>query len=230
MKKSGRKITLITLFILCAVFTAILFLTVPKARLEETVFWIAFAFAIPFNLLCAVLLHLWSGRKDGEDIVDLPLAYVLIGVFGLIYLVVGAIFMYVDITKPLVLIIIEIVVTAAYVISAMYFTFAARHITDTQRQTKQKVLFIKLLKSDVDALIEKAQGEELKNALKAFSENVRFSDPMSHASLAGIENELSTIVREIGARILENEEDALTLVKIAEETLKIRNERCIILK
>ena len=47
MKKSFNVIVVVALLLVCALLNTILFLTIPDARLETTVFWVAWAFALP---------------------------------------------------------------------------------------------------------------------------------------------------------------------------------------
>jgi hypothetical protein len=76
-----------------------------------------------------------------------------------------------------------------------------------------------------------AKSEELRSALLAFKEDVRFSDPMSHASLEAVESQISATVDEISAKItLGKEDEAMELVLIAKRQLERRNSRCLALK
>ena len=132
------------------------------------------------------------------------------------------------ITFPL---IVELIITVAYAIVAMYAVFAAEHIMSGEREVKQKVLFIRLLQNDVEGCIAYATDPAIKNALSTLAEKVRFSDPMSHPSLAGVEAELSATVGEISMQLSAgNNQAASELIRKAEIQLERRNSRCIILK
>ncbi len=234
MGKKGKNILLASVLIVFAVFTTILFLTVNKfcpKRLDSGVFWLAFVFAVPVNLLAAVGLHLWSNHKDSSDIVQLPAIYLVIAGGAIAYLLSGIIFMYFNINKFLVPVIVELLITAAYVIVAMFMMFGTDYITETQKQTKQKVLYVRMLQADVEDCIPKATTPEVRKALTAFAEKVHYSDPMSHPSLAGIEGELSSTVTKISMALAQGDNDlATSLIATGEELLSQRNRRCIMLK
>jgi hypothetical protein len=113
----------------------------------------------------------------------------------------------------------------------MYFLRGAEYIREEETQTREKVLYIRFSKADVDDCIAKASSEELKTLLGKLSEDVRFCDPMSHPSLAGIEAELSALVGEISQKVgTDAENEALALVEKAQKSLEKRNSRCLMLK
>ncbi len=229
MKAFSKFLILIALTLVCGLISAIVFLTIPAERLASEVFWLAFAFAIPWNLLVAVILHLWAGKKQGEEIVRMPVAYYICAIFGGIYLVLGLIFMYapvVDMTLPLIL---ELVVSVAYLLVIMYCTRTADYIAKTEQVTKKKVLFIRLLQSDVQTCAMKATDPATKSALERLAESVRFSDPMSHEALAMQESELMATVHEISQK-LNDGEDVTALIQKANVQLESRNSRCLLLK
>ncbi len=234
MRKSFRAIILAGLIIVSAAFTAILFLILNKVnpdRMKDPVFWFVFAFTIPVNVIVAVALHLWSGHKDSSDIVQMPVVYYLIAVFGLAYIVSGAIMMFLPFKDWTVPVIVEILISVAYIGVAMYLMTAANYISKTQKHTKQKVLYVRMLQMDVEACISQAPTEKVRAALTDFAEKVHYSDPMSHESLSGVEKALSANVANISAILATGtEEEALELIKTGLALLEQRNKRCIMLK
>ena len=88
-----------------------------------------------------------------------------------------------------------------------------------------------MLVVDIQDCINKTSNPKLLSSLEAFQENVQYSDPMSHASLAGIEQQLVLTVADISSKIDQGlEEEVLALIKRGEMQLKSRNDRCIMLK
>jgi hypothetical protein len=234
--KKGRLIVLASLVIACLVSTAVIFLTIGAFnpdRLKQPVFWIAFMFAIPVNMVAAIILHAWSGHRGSKDIVHMPVIYYIIATFGALYLMAGYYFIYklrlTDITIPLV---VELVITGAYIIVALFAMLGADYIADTQREVKEKVLYIRMLHADVEDCRAKASSPAINKALERFAQNVECSDPMSHASLSGIESSLTSSVARISAALStqEAEEDILKMIADAEALLDSRNRRCIMLK
>ena len=235
MKERGRLIILASLIITCVAGAAIVFLTINALnpdRFKEGVFWFAFAFAFPINIAVAIGLHVWSGHKGSKDIVHMPVVYYIIAIFGAAYLIAGLIFMYLPLTQWTLPLIVEIIITAAYVITAIYVMFGADYITQTQREVKEKVLYIRMLQADVEDCRAKASAPAIYKALERFAQNVECSDPMSHASLAGIESALTAAVAKISAALStqEEEEEILKMITDAEALLDSRNRRCIMLK
>ena len=214
-----------------ALINVILFLTLPDGRTDSKVFWLVWSFMTPVSLLATVALILWGTRKNANDLIGWTVSIYLIGIFTIAYFAVGFIFAYLpwkSITLPLIL---ELIITIAYIVAAIYFLRGASYVQAEQAHTKAKILTIRLLKADVDECEAIAKAPSLKLALQALSEDVRFSDPMSHPSLAGIEGEIFALVADIAAKIKNNEEEeAENLVQDARTRLKNRNSRCLILK
>lgn len=230
MKKTKIAL-LISELLVFGLLALILFVTIPDARLSEKAFWIAFAFAIPLNFLSVAAFTAWGFGKSAMEAIHQPPALAFSGVFAFIYLVVGAIFMYFNIVKLTFLIVLLSIITVIYIIAALYFVLGTNYIADNQKEVKSKVMFIKLLELDVKNCISYAKNPEQINALTTLADKVRFSDPMSHPSLAGIESDIVTTVNRISAMLAENAEaDISALISTATAQLENRNSRCIILK
>lgn len=229
MKKSTRLLVLIGFLLVCALLNVILFLTVDEARLESSVFWMAWAFAFPWNLLAAVLIFLWTAKVDA--LIKVPVAQIISYAAFAVYLVLGLIFMYFPIEKITFPLILELIVTVAYILIAMYSVYAAGYIAENQKKTKQKVLYIRMLQADVLDCVALTEDAATRTALNDLAESVRFSDPMSHPALAGIEGELSSTVSGIAAALREGDTGrAAQLIAAAKTQLESRNKRCIMLK
>ncbi len=230
MKKNNKLLFLISTTLVYVLANVILFLTVPDGRTSSKVFWLVWTFMSPVSLLATFGIFLWSTRKSA-NLVNWTVSLYLIGIFTVAYFVVGFIFAYLpwkSVTLPLIL---DLIITVAYAIATIYCLRGATYIQTEQAHVKEKVLTIRLLKADVDECETLAKTESLKAALKAFSEDVRFSDPMSHPSLAGIESEIFALIADVSVKIKNNEEtEAEALVKDAQTRLKNRNAHCLILK
>ncbi len=231
MKKKVALFSLVSYLLICGVLNLILFLTIPDARLEEGVFWLAWSFTFPLNLAVAGLVAFLVSRRFNDPLIHMPPAYrVTWSAFG-IYLVLGAILMYCPIVAFTVPIILEVTLTAFYVILILYLLLGAEYISKNQAHTKQKVLFVRLLRSDLEACFHLITDPALLADLRALSEKIRFSDPMSHPSLAGCEAELNTVVMAINQAARNGEPDQIPAqIKTASGLLDQRNSRCAILK
>lgn len=230
MKKT-RLVTLVTSFLIFALLNLIIFLTIPEERLDSTVFWLAWSFAIPVNFIAVCALAVFGTAKSGVEIVNLPIAAWLSFGFGGCYLISGFFMMYLNVTKTTFPIILIATISVFYIIAVVYTTVGAGYIAGAQKETRGKVLYIKLLEADINDCATMTTHAESGNALRALAENVRFSDPMSHPSLAGIEGQLSSAVAEITAALAENPaRDVTALVNKCQLLLNNRNSRCIALK
>lgn len=231
MKKAGQNIILVSLFLIFALLIVAVIFTVPDGRMDTAAFWIGFAFAFPFNLVTFVAIHLWCGKKNGNALVQMPVAYRVGISFAAIYLVLGAVFMYAPILNFIIPAAVFAVVSVVYLIVAMYVVSAANHIMNDESKIKSKVAYIALLKEDIEVIIPRVSDSAAKNALADLAEAVRFSDPMSHPSLAGVEMQLTVEVQRIAALAQEGKEaDIVSAVNGAKALLESRNRRCIMLK
>ncbi len=231
MKKTGRYLVLISAALAAVLLNVILFLTVPDGRTEESVFWLAWAFAFPVNLAAFVLVHLWTGKRGGDAVIQMPIAYYISFVFAGVYLVLGAILMYLpikDIVLPLILL---LVISVVYILIAMWAVFGAEYIMKNERYTKSKVAFISLLRVDIEDIGARTSDAALISRLSALADAVRFSDPMSHPSLGGDEAAISAKVSALGELVTKGDTAAaIELTHEVERLLESRNRRCKILK
>ena len=228
MKKISKFLILISIVFVCALLNTIVFLTVDSARLDTNVFWLAWSFATPWNLVAAIALHLWAGK--GDTVLKMPVAYYVCAVFGGIYLLLGAIFMYANVTTITLLLILELIVTIAYLVIAFYVCAAGNYIASTEKEVQQKVSLIRTLQANVTACLPMVSNPTVKAALEELAEKIRFSDPMSDASLATIESEISSTIDEITCKLANADEDVEELISKAETQLANRNSQCLILK
>ncbi|MBR3862953.1 MAG: hypothetical protein IKM42_04790, partial [Clostridia bacterium] len=149
MRKTVRYLILIGFVLVCILLNVILFLTVNDQRLSSGVFWMAWAFAFPWNLLASTCVFFWT-KKGDADLVRMPVALTIsYGAFA-VNLVVGAILMYAPIEKIVAPLIIELIINVAYVLVCMYTVYATEYIVRNQKEVKQKVSYIRILKADVD--------------------------------------------------------------------------------
>lgn len=232
MKKSFGFITLASFVLISIVLNVVVFLTAPEGRTAEGAFWLVWAFTFPLNLLISVGALFYLMRKSTDAIIHVPITLFITIVFFAIYVFVAfKFFFYAIVLNMTIAIIVEVAITAVYIIAIMFSLFALGYIETNQRLTKRKVLFIRLLKSDVDACIPFVKNPETINLLGKFSEKIRFSDPMSHDSLKSYEDEIAEIIAGISMKARAGEEEGIAeAIKKADILLDFRNDRCKILK
>ncbi len=231
MKKASRYLILISAALIAVLLNVILFLTVPDGRTEAGVFWLAWTFAFPVNIIAFVLVFFWTGKRGANELVQMPIAYYISFVFAGIYLAVGAVLMYLPIKAFAFPVILLMSVSVVYIIVAMWAVLGAEYIMKNERYTKEKVMFIAFLRADIEDLAGRTADAALSAKLSALADAVRFSDPMSHPSLMGQESAISAKVAQVGELITKgNTESALSAVSEIERLLEERNRRCKILK
>ena len=236
MKKSFALIALIVFILACVILNVVLFLTIPtmapEGRASEDAFKLVWTFTFPLNLIIWIFGLGYLSRKSTDLIVHYPIMLFVLGGGFAAYVYVGfkSLFYSPNLTMTFAAIV-EIAMTAAYIAIILVALFVLRYMGNNQKTTKEKVLFIRLLKADVDACIPLVNSPELKSLLGKLSEKVRFSDPMSHDSLKACEDEISALVVNLQMKARTGEENGLEEdIKKIDMLIDYRNERCKILK
>ena len=80
-------------------------------------------------------------------------------------------------------------------------------VQDVNDNLKENVEAIKTLVVDVDVFIPQVNDPALKKSLKKLSETIKYSDPMSNAAVADIEEQIMQTVNELRINI-ENSRNA----------------------
>ena len=232
MKKSFNFISLFALLLIAGVMNIILFLTIPEGRVEDRAFWFVWIFTFGIHAVLWIAAIFYLNFKKTEQLITFPITLGVLGVGFAIYASVGfKLFFYAPKINFKLAIILESVLTAGFLIAILVSLFAIGYIGRNQSTVKEKVLFIRLLQSDVNACLPFVSDPALIDELNKLAEKIRFSDPMSHASLKGCEDELSGLVAgiQMKARIGETADIASDIKKVG-ALLDYRNERCKILK
>ena len=216
----GQGMSLFSAFILFGIFNVVVFLA-PLAH--TVVFWLGYFFAL-FTLATIVLtLVLYFGKPVPEDkFLSLPAVKVAWTYFVL--QTVLSVWEMVAFPLPyLPALIINLVLGAVFAIIILALYAAAGKIDKSEQFTAEKVVFVKQLKLQVDSI--ETENAELAQALKELSENITFSDPMSHSKLKDIEDSLVAAVDELENNASDVDK-ALSLCAQVEKLLKRRNDQC----
>lgn len=92
---------------------------------------------------------------------------------------------------------------------------------------KKEVACIRALQSKVASMLPLAQDSQVHKVLEKFSENLRFSDPVSNGALEDIERDLSACVDELQTAVTDSSyNDIMALLQKAETVLAERNRLC----
>ena len=159
-----------------------------------------------------------------------PLMY-LVYLFAVLYFFIGMKLMRTPFESPKLSLAVEIGITVVYLIAFLFIAFGVGYISSNQAREKKKIFYISSLKIDVEACIPFVTNAETKKQLEAFAEKIRFSDPMSHESLANCEKELAEAVASITTTLkADGTADVSTEIQHAIALLEYRNQRCLALK
>ena len=229
MRNKKISATFFITLLLYALINLIMFLNVDSLRTDSPVFWIAWSFAFPLQLL--VLAYLGFAVKWRSVLVQKPLIYPVVITAALIYLAAGFIFMFCPIESVKAIVITEAIITVFYAIVLFITKRSADYITGSQAYTKKKVAFLRIIKADVDDMSRFVSDPALSAALLELSEQIRYSDPMSSPALASYEQRICELIGAASADARRGSYiTAASLIKEASMTLDSRNQRCKILK
>lgn len=128
-------------------------------------------------------------------------------------------------------VVLELALAFVYAIGIITSSLGVNYIKDLEKEQKEKVYFVKSIAVDLEGLMNKVEDAELKKKLEKLSETARYSDPMSHQSLAGLESQISIKVEALKVAVNEGKLETIENdCKAIEDMFNERNEKCKILK
>ncbi len=209
--------------VLFVVLSVIAFI-IPTAKTGA--FWIAYVFTFA---AFAAQIGIWKMVFGKEDTLKSKFFAIPVVSVGIIYLVVQIIAFALFAAVPTLPVWSAVVgcavilgVSAVGVIGAE----AGRdEIERVEEKVQKKVFFIKNLQVEVELLADAENDGEIKTALQKLAETIRFSDPMSSETLAGIESEITEKIAE-----LKTANNKLALIRELNSLVAERNKKCKILE
>ncbi|MFZ1237477.1 MAG: hypothetical protein WAR39_10875 [Prevotella sp.] len=217
--KNKINIVFLLIFVL---FNACAFI-IPFDR--NNVFWIEYIFTIiPF---CVLLYFSIKNTAITKKSVILHISVIYVGISYLISQILLFIVLNL-LSKQLPLwlvIIISIVVCIFFIVCLLLTEIDKNIITNRDVIIDEKVDYIKELQLEVDMITEKETDEETISSLKKLSEKIKYSDPMSDASLVSLESKIKDRVS-----LLSNQTDKKKTISEISQLLDQRNRQCILLK
>ncbi len=127
-------------------------------------------------------------------------------------------------------IVICLIILAFTSIAVINAAVVSEKVSDIDKNTRIKTLFIKMLTADALILMSKAKTEEAKGITKKVYEAVRYSDPLSDDALNFIEAQISVCFKEFSNAICESNEKATSLGEELIILIQDRNTKCKLLK
>jgi len=166
-------------------------------RTRSDVFWIAYAFTVVAFIVQVASMYLAFKNTSVETVFfGMPLAS-----FSVFYLVaqicVGAVFMIFQGVGTTIPIVIQLLVLAAYLVVAIIAIMARDTVQAIGEDIKQKVVQHKSLNVDVDTLLAGCSNPELKAKLRKLSETIKYSDPMTTAAIADVDQRIAYKLSEL---------------------------------
>ena len=221
-KKKG--ISTVAVILVLAIFNAFAFLVPFKHTLT---FWLGYSFAtVAAVLMLASLLFLFNSSYKEKMFLRLPLVK-LAWVYFILQTGLG-VWEITGFSSPyLPSLIINSCLTGFFVIALLASSAAGESIEKQDEHIAQKTLFLKNIQ-DILASI-KTTDDELSEKIKKLSEDVRFSDPMSHSMLSELEQQIEAKVVMLKSEITDKEK-ATESIECISDLLSERNRKCKLYK
>lgn len=221
------KYYLIVWLLLLAIFNVAVFVSPAEAdgfNKFDGAFWSGYiGITLAFLGQLAVSFFAFQSKNMQKFFYKIPL--IRISWTGLVLtLIFGVICMVIPDLPNWVGIILCFVILAFHAISLVKANTAAELVGEIDEKIKGQTLFIKSLTVDAEVAMEKAKTDEEKAIAKKVYEAVRYSDPMSHDALAGLETQINLKFASFASSFDATVADELLIL------LSERNKKCKLLK
>ena len=216
----GQGISLFAAIMIFGIFNTVVFLA-PLAH--TVVFWLGYFFALFALITIGLTLVLYFRKSVKEEkFLSLP----AVKTAWTYFVLQTALSLWEMIAFPypyLVALIGNLVLGAIFSIFILSLYATSSRIDNAEQFTAEKVIFVKQLKLRLDSI--ETENIELSKRIKELSEDVHYSDAMSHSKLKDIEDNLADVVDDLAENISDTEK-AFDLCNQAAKLLKTRNEQC----
>lgn len=218
--------------IIFAVLNILIFVIFKPGDIKEEIakknFWITYAFLVVSFLLQVGTLFAFD-RKSGLNAIffGMPLFGISAFFFGaeaflsVIFMTLSAF----NVNVPTVIVVIlQLLVLAAYLVIALLALLAKNHITQLDQTIKQNVTNIRNLQADVLIAMEACTDSNVKEILRKFADDIRYSDPMTVPAVEALDVQIQTTVMEIKTAAYDGKFELVeSLVRRGTLQLKERN-------
>lgn len=162
-------------------------------------FWVAFGISILGCGISGGICYFETQKKDK----NVPLFELITIRYSVIYfgiqLVVNFSTMILGIVPLWIVLMVNIILLALYIILLRFGTYAKNYGREREEQTKNLARNFKSIGVSIQILDDKVQNHELKQAIHKLEEAVKYSDPISLNQIGGIDENIMESVR-----VLEN--------------------------
>ena len=221
MKKDTLRAAVITVVVLIAYNFAVFMIPC----LKTPTFWVSWGFTLLAFLISGIAIYnsLLKNPDAKSRFYGFPIAKIAF-VYLVIQVAVGGICMALGhITPWWLATVLDAIILALTVIGLVSSEAVVAEIKVQDDKLKKNVTLMRTLQSKVNQIA--AQSDDA--ALKALAEEFRYSDPVSSDALAEIERDLSAVVDELQAAVIDGDRDAAKqLCRKASAILAERNRLC----
>lgn len=192
-------------------------------------FWVSFLFTlIAFGVVAASIYIAFIKNPDAKSrFYGFPIAKIGV-IYGVVQLVAGLVFMALAVYAPVwAAVLVYAIALGAAVIGLISAEAVVEEIHVQDAKQKKNVSLMRGLQSKVNQMAAQCDNPDAAAVVKAFAEEMRYSDPVSSDALAEIEADLSVAVDELQVAIVEGDSDITKqLCRKATGLLAERNRLC----
>ena len=220
----NRSTALFITAIVLATYNVMVF-AIGGASAHEAAFWLGYAFMMGAMLIVSgtVLALGQRGMRVRDWLFGLPIFKYCV-LYIVVELIASAVFMITERDIGWVIpLVVQTLILAVFLVFLSLCMVSKKTITETHRRVVKKTAFIGALRSDAEDLCGRCEDAEAKKVFAAFSEAVRFSDPMSNEALASLESDIVATVAHAGKLL--DAGDLAGAVAACEKASLLLNER-----
>lgn len=199
---------------------------------KTSTFWVGYVFAlVSFILMFAVGFKTNRANKDMHSrFLGWPLLYIAV-VYMAIQLTISLIFMGFSAISVKIAVVVNAVLLCVALLGLIGTSGTMEAVQQIGDTVQKKVFYIKSLGANVDFIKANCADDVTRKALGELSDAIRYSDPMSHDSLFGLEmqiqRECDLLADLVASGQWETTQEEIKNILIL---IQRRNQQCLILK
>lgn len=224
-----KKDTIRGIIVLTVVLTLYILVAFLIPFVHTATFWVSFVFTlIAFAVVAASIYIAFIKNPNAKSrFYGFPIAKIGT-IYGLVQLVAGLVFMALAAYAPVWLaILIYAIALGVTVIGLISAEAVVDEIKVQDVKLKKDISLMRSLQSKVSQMTAQCDNPDAASAVKKFSEELRYSDPVSSDALAEIERDLTAAVDELQQAVVDGDCNAIRqLCRKSSAVLAERNRLC----
>ena len=224
MKKSNFRFGII-IAILLIIYNLLVFV-IPCDH--NSVFWLSYGFTLDAFVIAAVACFI--AFRNGRNITSKFYGFPIVKV-GVIYLfaqlILGFVFMALSqyiVDMPIWISVLVYAIALGAAVIGLVTTDAVRDYVEQQDiKLQANVSAMRAAQSKVNQMVAQCNNSDCTKAVKAFAEELRYSDPVSSSALFEVEADLNAVIDELQQAVVEN--DDISIKQLCLKATAILNER-----